>query len=261
MNAQRFERFEYKYCIPEERVEEVRRFIAPYVVTDSHAAGRPGNRYTIYNVYLDTPALDLYWACEQDDVDRYKLRLRWYDAEGRGPVFFEVKRKVRQVIVKDRMAVSRDQLRSILRGEPHGFPEGAPDNPLDSFLDRMWSGGAVPQLLTRYNREPYESAFGDYARITFDRAMCHQRARGFDLRGDENSWTYVDSGALLGGEGPSTLIELKFGRLFPAWMSDLVRTFDLERVGFSKYAASVLYCVQYQSGAALDRGRRSILRA
>src|SRR6185369_4472668 len=193
MDTLHFERYEWKYAVPEDRSEEIRRFIRPYVALDPHAAHAPDARYTIYNLYLDTPNLDLYNACVRDAVDRYKLRIRWYDAAAKGPFFFEVKRKIRDVIVKDRARVTLDDFKALLRGETMSITEAPSLDHLTGFRARTSLIGAVPAMLTRYTREPYESVFGEYARITLDRAMCWQPAQGYELPGNPRAWTYTDA--------------------------------------------------------------------
>jgi len=258
MDTLHFERYEFKYAVPEDRSDAIRRFIRPYVVSDEHAAQKPGLRYTIYNLYLDTRNLDLYNDCVIDAVDRYKLRIRWYDAQASGPFFFEVKRKVRQVIVKDRARVSRDDFRALLRGEPISIPDGPSFDNLTAFRSRVSLRGAEPVLMTRYTREPYESVFGEYARLTLDRAMCFQPARGYDVREDPRAWTYSDASWATVGVRCAAILELKFTRDFPRWMSDLVAEFDLQRIGYSKYVTSIFHRLTTSRGG-MDFGRRSAI--
>jgi len=252
-----FERYEYKYFVPEERAEAIRRFIRPYTELDEHARHAPDGRYTIYNLYLDTPNFDFYTACVNGEVDRFKLRIRWYDEAAKGPFFYEVKRKVRQVIVKDRARLSREEFRALLRGESPGLPEGAARDNLTRFQDRAAVSGARPAVLSRYTREPYESVFGDYARITLDRAMCFQTAESAEMPGDPRAWTYVDGAPAMDGVRCALLLELKFTRDFPRWMSDLVGEFDLERIGYSKYVSSVFRRLESSRGGA-DLQRRAV---
>ena len=235
MDTLHFERYEYKYLVPECAAEAVRRFIRPYVELDEHSAGSPNLQYTINNLYLDTPNLDLFMASMTDQVDRYKLRIRWYGEGIAGPYFFEVKRKIRSVIVKDRAKLSPSDYGAMQRGEPIALPEGPSLDNLTSFRNRMAQIGAAPALHVRYTREAYESVFGEYARLTFDRAMCWQSASGWSLKSDPRAWSYVDGPQDTRGVRCAALIELKFTRDFPRWMSDLVAEFDLERVGYSKY--------------------------
>jgi hypothetical protein len=237
MDTLHFERYEFKYFFPEERAEAIRRFLRPYVAADPYASRAPGGRYTIRNIYLDTPKLDLYTACVNDEVDRFKLRIRWYGEEPKGPFFFEVKRKIRQVILKDRAKISAADVRALLRGEPLSLPAGPTRDHLMAFLDRVVRHGMIPCLFSRYTREPYESIFGEYARVTFDRAMCYQRAQG--RAEDPRGWTYTDAPWATGGVRQAGVLELKFTREFPRWMADLVAEFELERVGYSKYVSAV----------------------
>lgn len=257
MDTLHFERYEYKYLIPEERAEAVRRFIRPYVELDKHAAVTPNRRYTIHNIYLDTPDLDLYNACVNGAPDRYKLRIRWYDDQAKGPFFFEVKRKVRQVIVKDRARVSLQDFHALIRGEPLSIPEGPSFDNLTGFRARASLVGAAPTVLSRYTREPYESVFGDYARLTLDRAMCFQPARGYELPEDPRAWTYVDAAWATGGVRCATVVELKFTRDFPRWMSDLVAEFDLQRIGYSKYVSSIFRRLDLSHGG-MDFDRKAV---
>lgn len=256
MDTLHFERYEFKYFVPEERTEDIQRFIRPYVALDEHASRALDRRYTIHNIYLDTPNLDFFNACLNSEVDRFKLRIRWYDAEARGPFFYEVKRKIRQVIVKDRARMSLEDFRAVLRGDPLSLPDGPARKNLEAFLDRSTYSGAVPTILSRYTREPYESIFGDYARITFDRAMCFQPARGYNIPEDPRAWTYVDAAWATEGIRYAAVLELKFTREFPRWMSDLVAEFDLQRIGYSKYVSSILRKLDTARGG-LDFQRRS----
>jgi hypothetical protein len=230
-----FERYEYKYLVPEDRTEAVRHFIRPYAELDEHSAASPNLQYTIHNLYLDTPNLDFFMASMTDQLDRYKLRIRWYGDAPTGPCFFEVKRKIRQVILKDRAKLSPADYKALVRGEPLAIPEGPSLKNLAAFRNRMEQSGAVPALFVRYTREAYESVFGEYARLTFDRAMCWQRATGWSRKADPRAWSWVDGPENTRGIRCAALIELKFTRDFPRWMSDLVAEFDLERVGYSKY--------------------------
>jgi hypothetical protein len=259
MDTLHFERYEYKYFVPEDRTEEIRRFIRPYVQLDRHAAQAADRRYAIHNLYLDTPTLDLYQACLNGAVDRFKLRIRWYDAEAEGPFFTEVKRRIRQVIVKDRARITRDEFRAVLRGDPLRLPDGPARDNLTAFLDRKTLHGTIPTVYSRYTREPYESRFGDYARLTFDREMCFQPAAGDGLPADPRAWTYVDAAWATGGVRCAAVLELKFTRDIPRWMSDTVAEFDLEPVGYSKYVSSILRRLDSARGG-MDFQRRATVK-
>jgi hypothetical protein len=257
MDTLHFERYEYKYVIPDDRTDAIRRFIRPYVTLDEHAAKSPDRRYTIHNLYLDTPNLDLYQACINGAVDRCKLRIRWYDDLAQGPFFFEVKRKIRQVIVKDRAKVFLGDCQALLQGKPMSAREGPSADNLTAFRAQVSLVGAVPTIFSRYTREAYESVFGEYARLTLDRAMCYQPARSCELREDPRGWIYADAAWATEGIRSATVLELKFTRDFPRWMSDLVAEFDLQRVGFSKYLASIFHRLDSSHGG-MDFDRQAM---
>jgi hypothetical protein len=248
METLRLERYEYKYFVPEDRADAIRSFIRPYAALDPYAARTRERRYTIHNIYLDTPGLDLYCACVSGDPDRFKLRIRWYDEQALGPFYVEVKRKIRNVVVKDRARVSLEEFRAVVRGDRVSVPEGPSFPALAAVRDQVSLRGVVPTLCARYTREPYESLFGDYARLTLDRAMCYQPARSVDLPEEPRAWTYVDAAPVTGGIRRALVLELKFTRDFPRWMSDLVAEFDLERTGFSKYVSSILHRLDRSHG-------------
>lgn len=262
MDLLEFERFEYKYYVPEAMVDDIRSFITPYLRLDPHCAKEQGRSYTITNLYWETPGNTFYRDHLEGAVDRLKLRIRTYGTGYGSPTcFFEVKRKVRQVIVKHRAGIPRDGYEAALDGDRCGLLDGPTRAHLDRFLGHLIQYGAQPAFLLRYQREAYENVFDEDARVTFDRAICYQPARGLDLRGDDRGWTYVDGPATMRGDSPQpTLLELKFGSFVPAWMIELVRTFGLHRTRFSKYLTVATHCLEHPEGG-LDDQRTALVRA
>lgn len=240
-SAVRFERHEYKYWIPEALTAEIGRFIAPYVEPDPYSARAPERQYTITSIYLDTPRWSMYEDSLADRPSRHKLRVRTYGPDSEGPVTVEVKRKIKDVIVKSRAFLPRDRYPAVLQDpdepEPR-FDSGEEAEHFRDFVFRMTVSRAQPRMLVRYTREAYESRAGDYARVTFDRKMACQPADGFDLRGDPRAWVSGD-GLRENGFGALTALELKCESVFPSWLFHLVRTFDLQRSAFSKYVSAV----------------------
>ena len=114
----RFERFESKYLLTEAQAQAVRRFVRPYVESDSHASRRPDNGYPIASLYLDTPDLRLQRETLEGQRNRYKLRVRAYTDDASAPVFLEIKRRNNQVIQKQRCPARRaDVTRLLAAGE------------------------------------------------------------------------------------------------------------------------------------------------
>jgi len=249
-----FERYEFKYFVRERVVDAVRRFAAPFLEPDEYAAKHPGGRYRIHNLYWDTPELHFYRAHCAGSDDRFKLRIRSY-GDGQGARFLEVKRKIKQVIIKHRAKLDAGMYEGALAGDWEQAI-GRDSGPfLQEFLARAVSHGAVPTIAIRYEREAYKSVFADDARLTFDRGLCYQIVDQHGSDREESGWIYVEETPDL--RSP-VLIELKATGYFPGWMSDLVQRFDLQRINFSKYLVTLGHHLELRK-ADFDRLPRSVL--
>jgi len=237
------QRREYKYLIDEYKVEQIRRYIDGICTIDPYAA-KTGGRYLTDTLYLDTPTLGIYHATIEDAPDRYKLRIRGYPSLPGGPVFFEVKRRVSDAVLKTRGHV-RGQWQDILldaRPEVLATIEQKQRRAIDNFICYYHRGFMQATVLVRYEREPFFSLIDDYARVTFDRSVSYQRATELTLTPDHDHWTYVDNGISQrhsGIAGSAVLLELKFTNMVPGWMSKMVHTLGLQRLAYCKYTRAI----------------------
>jgi len=103
---------ELKYLIPEATALLVRDFVRSYLAMDEFSVGRPNYSYPVHSLYLDSDDLKLYWRTINGDKNRFKLRLRYYSAQPGTPVFFEIKRRMNNCILKQtwRRAAGRSEL-------------------------------------------------------------------------------------------------------------------------------------------------------
>src|SRR4051812_27775304 len=93
------ERFEIKYWVPERLTATVATFANSYLKVDPYQAL---NGQRVSSLYLDTPAHHFYQDHVDESPDRAKLRIRVYGETLGAHAFFELKRKVKSVIVKRR---------------------------------------------------------------------------------------------------------------------------------------------------------------
>ncbi len=230
----RFERLELKYLINEQIARMIQTEISPYCGPDPYNPPERGKGYNIYSLYLDTPANSFYRAKIRNEPDRVKLRARTYSATS--PVHLEVKRKVRDVIEKTRVAVARETVERAAAGLEIPLND-TPDHwgYLSRFSYLMTLTGARPILLVRYEREAYVSRVDRYARVTFDRKVDTQRVRGWDLIGREKAWQSLEADWIEAGGPSPVLLELKCETLVPRWLSQLIQRHHLRLQGFSKY--------------------------
>ncbi|MBS3820585.1 MAG: polyphosphate polymerase domain-containing protein [Phycisphaerae bacterium] len=236
-SPQREGRFELKYLVDEPRARAIRAFIRQYLDKDAHTPPAQGG-YWVYSLYLDHPSLRLCRQTIDGIKNRFKLRIRFYDdaPAPTGPVFLEVKRRENNAIYKDRAVVARRTAVDVLRGvnpTPSQLLEQGQRNVrgLHEFCRNKERIGAVPAAFTIYQREAYVSPNGNDVRLTFDRNLQGVRfVPGVDMHMDGDARD-VSNG--------NVIFEIKYTGHFPAWLCDLVKTFDLARRSVPKYILCV----------------------
>ena len=237
-----FERFELKYWVTEQLAERVLEFALPYLKRDAHATTREAQRNT--SLYLDTRGFRF---CENHmnlSPDRSKLRIRAYGRPYSKLAFFELKRKVKTVTMKERFALPIAEVENVLLRRPIGcVVSPAAQRTLGDFLLQMCLHRAEPKLFVACYREAFESRIpGEDVRMTIDRDLVYQHSEGFGFTPNEQRWRDIhegdDSRTVLGRR--RAMLELKFNGTPPRWMVELVRHFNLQREAFSKYTTAAL---------------------
>jgi hypothetical protein len=236
-------RREYKYLIDEEQAAAIKKYIDGICAIDPYAV-HTGGRYLIDTLYLDSPQLHIYRATIEDSPDRFKLRIRNYPSLAGGPVFFEVKRRVSDSILKTR-GHYRGNWQDILHGatpEVLATIDAKQRKGIDNFICHYHKLPMQPTALVRYEREPFFSTIDEYARITFDRSVSYQRAIELTLDPPGDYWTYIDNAEIQRGTRPASsavLLELKFTSVVPGWMRNMVNTIGIQRLAYCKYSRAV----------------------
>ncbi len=221
-------RYECKYLISEDLAREIRKFAQPYVELDYFSAQQPDHRYAVHSLYLDGPSHELYETTRRGLKNRFKLRIRGYDAKPESPLFIEVKKRADRVIMKRRALVSRPAAQALLSGQ--AMPEGT-DTSLRDFAEFRGLAArlaAKPAVYVSYLREAYEAGGPEPARITFDRNLHHAVVgAGAPFAFDQLDWRPTPC------EG--TILELKYTDACPQWIEMLIETFQLARRSVAKY--------------------------
>jgi VTC domain len=236
------ERREYKFLIDREMAARVRAAIAPFCALDPYAAGSPSRTYAIDTLYLDTRDLRLFWANDAELVDRIKLRVRSYADAPNSPMFFEVKRRINDVISKSRGKVSRALWHGLLADDSARIPDtvvGKDRMAVERFLAISRSMHVRPFTLVRYDREPYFSTIDDYARVTFDTRVRAHRIDELTFEPDGSCWRALDDAVMQRQQQSCTVLELKFTNNVPIWLVNIARSLGLVRGAYSKYGNSI----------------------
>ncbi|MBN2291130.1 MAG: polyphosphate polymerase domain-containing protein [Pirellulales bacterium] len=231
-------RYELKYIIAEHRAAEVRDFIRSYLVPDEHADPQAGNSYPVQSLYLDSPALDLFRGTICGLRNRLKLRIRFYDDDPAHPVFFEIKRRLSDVIQKERACVRREAVGLLLRGiRPGATFLASPDNRAKSAAALQTIYRTSLELNARgtayicYRREAYVSPDSDQLRVTFDRGITAARYTATPYLVTPKATVPIDM--------RDVVLEIKFTDRFPNWLRQMVHAMNLWRCPMAKYIAGI----------------------
>ncbi len=233
-------RHELKYLIPQRLAVSIRQFVRQHLVVDEFGKSQPNYDYTVHSLYFDTSNWEIYWRTINGDKNRFKLRIRFYNENQHTPVFWEIKRRMKDVILKQRCGILRSAAKQILNGQlPGPLDMSAPDDPLElmaiqEFFRLQYHLGAAGKMHVAYEREAYVNNHNNEIRVTFDR---HVRV---EKRLDQSLTTQMKEPLICTGTGSApedlVILELKFSGRFPNWYRELVQTFNLTQAGAAKYA-------------------------
>ncbi len=227
-------RHELKYHICESKAEAIAQFIQPYMQLDRYCKLHRSGDYPIVSLYLDSGDLQLCKESLGGHKNRFKLRIRSYTDELDYPRFFEIKRRINTIIIKSRARVMNRDVPTLLAGLPLPPQNYTADmETINQFQFYMNNIRANPAVLVRYMRQAYEDNSRNKVRVTFDRELAYSVTSLPEVRLGGASWqrnAYTVGGVIL---------EIKFTDRYPAWLSQMVKCFNLRQQSISKYASSI----------------------
>lgn len=242
------QRLELKYVIRDEVALQVREFVRSYLEIDEYGATRPNLSYPVHSLYLDSKDFVLYWNTINGNKNRYKLRLRFYENRASAPVYFEIKRRMNDAILKQRGGVRREAVDWILAGhlpEPTHLISTDPRQlaALQRFSELMNLHHLQPCAHIAYVREAWISPHNNSVRVTMDRqVLCDPEPTArlsTELRNPVDVF------------GRRVILELKFTGRYPDWFRELVRVFGLVQCSAAKYADGVALLGDQRLGRSL----------
>jgi SPX domain protein involved in polyphosphate accumulation len=237
VKREKYGRYELKYFLPQNRIEELLQWAQPYILPDKHAitldSGLP--YYNIQSVYFDSPDLALYFEKLDGLRDRRKFRIRAYCRPGDDTVvFIEIKYRYNTQVMKDRAPVMLETVEHLLKGRIQLAGIDAPaviKKRAERFLYYYRLRNLRPMVTVKYDRNPYIGREDSQIRLTVDTNLV-----AIDHRASSKLFEpYLEEPVFL----PGAILELKFDRLMPDWMRQLIQRFDIRQQSISKYA----YCI------------------
>ena len=230
------QRLELKYIIDESTALAVREFVSTRLELDEFSVGKPNYSYPVHSLYLDSDDLHLWQSTINSEKNRYKLRLRFYSDQPGAPVFFEIKRRVDNAILKQRGGVKREAVDWVLAGHlpgPEHLVSKEPKNlvALQRFCELTKRLNANPKVHVAYLREAWLPQDGNSVRVTMDRQVRD------DPEPTARLSTEMKNPVLVFGD--SVILEIKFTGRFPQWLADMVRAFNLRQCSAAKYVDGI----------------------
>jgi len=241
MQTQRYER---KYFVHNKQALQIREFVRHYLEPDEYSARQPDYSYPIHSLYLDSDLLTTYWAQVHGEKNRFKLRLRYYDDNPDSPVFFELKGRVSECILKQRAPVRKDCAAMLVAGQypgPEHFlnPQASDLVAVQNFCRLMQALQAQPKLHVFYKREAWLPREDNFLRVTMDREICGSIER--QVKFSTNMVEPFRPAPFYLPYGNNTVVlELKYTHNFPEWYRDLVCLFNLLQTGMPKYGSLIM---------------------
>ncbi len=232
-------RHEYKYFVHNSKMETLRKMIMPFVKYDKFAESAPEKQYTVRSIYFDTPAYDYYFEKVEGLKHRKKFRLRGYNTndDGSNLVFFEIKRKYEQPIMKNRAPVSYRDALEIFKGQSiESYISNSPKFPFaventQRFFFHYYQRHLKPVILVIYEREAFLGVCDDTIRVTFDKNLRGVAFPSIDqLYSEERSRSSLKDHFIL---------EVKFNDYYPSWMKPIIGILGLHRQSASKYVITI----------------------
>ena len=246
----RSSRYELKYVIEEGRAVAVADFVSSYMRPSQHNGSGPIRGHPVISLYLDSSDFFLFRQAYTGHKNRMKLRIRFYDGEWERPAFLEIKRRVSDVICKDRAMISREGVRQILLGGWPTQPYWADNSHLvkgkrrQDVNEDFWGFANIiaarGAIYVSYYREIYEAPDDEELRVTLDRYIHGSRYDGSGrLEVPKQGWHPYLPPYLAPFPKDGVILELKFDNQAPRWMFEMVKLFNLRQTPVCKYSACI----------------------
>ena len=228
-------RIEYKFLVPNSRLDDLRADLLPYVARDSMGGAEGSGAYTVRSIYCDTPRMQSYDAKADGLKVRSKFRIRGY---GRptpdSVVYLEIKKKYADFIEKHRAPLLHSDLESFLAApdiDRHIIQSSGTSRErcdAERFVYHYCRYGLLPSALVVYDREAFLGRFDPTLRMTFDKALRRTVFPALETLYDEHALECMMPGTFT--------FEVKFFRsALPAFVRSIITRHGLHRSSLSKY--------------------------
>ena len=222
-----FKRYEKKYLITKEKLDEIMPVLLEYMELDPFCIG--GNEYRIYSIYYDTVNHDIIRQNSSKPVYKEKMRIRsYYDkSDPEDKVFMELKKKSSGVGNKRRIKLKIKEIEPFVNEgilpETKDYLSAQVAKELKYFLSK---NKVAPALYVQYDRLALFGKEDKDFRMTFDRNLRTRRSNFVLGESDEDQFLLPEN---------TYIMEIKILGAMPMWLATLLSENELFSRGFSKY--------------------------
>ena len=219
-------RHEWKHQINQSDLLTLRSRLSAITGRDSHAKD---GTYEIRSLYFDN-LTDKVLREKLDGVNkREKFRIRYYNGDT-GLIRLEKKSKTNNLCLKQSIALTIEQTRSISQGE-YDWMATSPEPLIQELYSKIISQGLRPKVIVDYIREPFVYAPGN-VRITLD----------YKIRTGLKCTDFLNPDCITVPIPDSPIIqEVKWDEYLPDIIRKAVGLTNRQAQAFSKYAACRMY--------------------
>ena len=222
-----FKRYEKKYLISKEKLDEILPTLLEYMTLDDICLN--GNEYRIYSIYYDTINHDVIRDNSAGMMYKEKMRLRSYypKNEPDDKIFMEIKKKCDGVGNKRRIKIRNREVEpfvnDLILPETKNYLSNQVAHELLYYFKK---NKVAPALYVQYDRLALFGKEDKNFRMTFDRKV---RTRRTDFKFGESD---IDELLL---PDDIYIMEIKILGAMPLWLTRLLSDNELFSHGFSKY--------------------------
>lgn len=222
-------RYEVKYLVRMQRLNEIRDALSGFFEPDDHAG--PSGGYYNYSIYYDSPHFGFYTEKREGNLIRIKPRIRLYRSEPDAPAsnfYLELKGRYDRIVLKRRDRITRDLAQTLLSPGPIELSDSDLESSvLGEFAYLRNKFNLTPCITIRYRREPMNAVFYSNVRITFDTLIQSSLVTSLDNPND----TFTEALPM-----DWFMIELKYNDVLPRLLIKRFNALGLQQLSVSKFA-------------------------
>jgi len=234
MERYHFCRYELKYLINRAEYKDILRSFKKYMNYDKYSDLRMDKTYDVTSTYYEGTSKYCYYEKVDGIEYRKKFRLRDYYEKTKGKdlkrtVYFEIKRKHNNIIIKDRFPVEYALWQQFIENDDFTMDifNNESKKILEEFLVHKWTRVLKPLVKIHYKRTALTSEYHENLRVTFDKEVECIKIDHNDQFSDEDVYEPIDFNLYV--------MEIKFTGMLPHYIHDVLQRHELTRDSVSKY--------------------------